>query len=127
MFLQYLIFMYNKLDYPCILSIIMIKYPLLRSEEVKLLANIKSAKKRNIIAQKKTANNRVRKSEIKTYIKKFDEAVENGNTDEARELLKIIDKKLKKAALKNIVHKNAASRKVSVLTRKLNEKMNEAV
>lgn len=91
------------------------------------MANIKSAKKRNIIAQKKTANNRVRKSEIKTYIKKFDEAVENGNTDEARELLKIIDKKLKKAALKNIVHKNAASRKVSVLTRKLNEKMNEAV
>lgn len=127
MFLQYLIFMYNKLDYPCILSIIMIKYPLLRSEEVKLLANIKSAKKRNIIAQKKTANNRVRKSEIKTHIKKFDEAVENGNTDEARELLKIIDKKLKKAALKNIVHKNAASRKVSVLTKKLNKKVNEAV
>lgn len=127
MFLQYLIFMYNKLDYPCILSIIMIKYPLLRSEEVKLLANIKSAKKRNIIAQKKTANNRVRKSEIKTHIKKFDEAVENGNTDEARELLKIIDKKLKKASLKNIVHKNAASRKVSVLTKKLNKKVNEAV
>ena len=119
--------MYNNFDYPCILYIIMIKYLLLRSEEVKLLANIKSAKKRNKIAQKKTVNNRARKSEIKTYIRKFNESVENNNIDEARELLKIIDKKLKKAALKNVVHKNAASRKVSVLTKKLNGKVNESV
>ena len=118
--------MYNNFDYPCILYIIMIKYPLLRSEEVKLLANIKSAK-RNKIAQKKTVNNRARKSEIKTYIRKFNESVENGNLDEAKELLKIIDKKLKKASHKNVLHKNAASRRVSVLTKRLNKKINEAV
>ena len=103
------------------------KISFVKIEEVKLLANIKSAKKRNKIAQKKTINNRAKKSEIKTYIRKFNESVENGNTDEAKELLKIIDKKLKKAALKNVVHKNAASRKVSVLTKKLNRKVNEAV
>ena len=91
------------------------------------MANIKSAKKRNKIAQKRTMENRARKSEIRTHIRKFNEFVENGNTDEARELLKIIDRKLKRAALKNVIHRNAASRKVSILTKRLNRKMNEAV
>ena len=105
----------------------MVKYLLLRLEEVKPLANIKSAEKRIRITEKKTVLNKGRKSEIKTYIKKFDVAIKNGNIDEARELLKVIDKKLKKATLKNVVHKNAAARKVSGLTKKLNSKVNEAV
>ena len=105
----------------------MVKYPLLRLEEVRLLANIKSAQERIQTTRKKTALNRSRKSEIKTYIKKFDLAIENENIEEARELLKIIDKKLKRAAHKNVVHKNAASRKISSLTKKLNNKINEAM
>ena len=100
---------------------------MLTLEEVILLANIKSAKKRILITNKKTVLNRSRKSEIKTLVKKFDVAIDNGNIDEARELLKLIDKKLKKAAHKNVVHKNAVSRKVSTLTKKLNNKINEAV
>ncbi|MCF6460626.1 30S ribosomal protein S20 [Clostridium sp. Cult3] len=84
------------------------------------MANIKSAKKRIRTTEKRTAINKSRKSEIKTYIRKFDTAIENGNVEEARELLKIIDKKLKKATHKNIIHKNAASRKISHLTKKLN-------
>lgn len=91
------------------------------------LANIKSAKKRIQTTKKKTALNRSRKSEIKTYIKRFDLAIEEGNVEEAQELLKIIDKKLKRAAHKNVVHKNAASRKISSLTKKLNTKINEAI
>ncbi|NLJ99525.1 MAG: 30S ribosomal protein S20 [Tissierellia bacterium] len=91
------------------------------------MANIKSAVKRIRVSERKAAVNKIRKSEIKTYIKRFDIALENNNTDEARELLKTIDKKLKKAALKNTVHKNAASRKVSKLTKRLNDKVNEAV
>lgn len=101
----------------------MIKYFLLDYEEVKLLANIKSAKKRILITEKKTAMNKARKSEIKTYIKKFDTAVENGNFDEAKTLLQAIDKKLKRAAHRNIIHTNNASRKVSRLTKKLNNAM----
>ena len=105
----------------------MVKYLLLRTEEVKELANIKSAKKRIKIARKRTALNRSRKSEIKTYIKKFNLALENDNIDEAKELLKVIDRKLKRASHKRVIHKNAASRKITSLTRKLNEKMKEAV
>nr|WP_154484295.1 30S ribosomal protein S20 [Anaerosalibacter bizertensis] len=91
------------------------------------VANIKSAKKRIGITARKTEVNKARKSEIKTYIKKFDEAVENDNLDEARELLKLIDKKLKKAVVKNTIHKNTASRKVSNLTKRLNAKEDKAM
>ncbi|NLY86382.1 MAG: 30S ribosomal protein S20 [Tissierellia bacterium] len=87
------------------------------------MANIKSAKKRILITKKRTARNKARKSEIKTYIRKFEDALANKNFDEAKELLKIIDKKLKRAAHKNVIHKNNASRKISRLTKKLNNAM----
>lgn len=85
-----------------------------------MVANTKSAKKRVLIIKKRTARNKARKSEIKTYIRKFENALADKKFDEARELLKIIDKKLKRAAHKNVIHKNKASRKISRLTRKLN-------
>ncbi|HZH92815.1 MAG TPA: 30S ribosomal protein S20 [Tissierellaceae bacterium] len=87
------------------------------------MANIKSAEKRILVTAKKTALNKSKKTEIKTYIKKFESAVANGNFDEARALLKVIDKKLKRAAHKNIVHDNAAARKISRLTKALNKAM----
>ena len=46
------------------------------------MANIKSAKKRIGVIEKKTALNRVRKSQIKTAIRRFDEAVASGNKDD---------------------------------------------
>lgn len=85
------------------------------------MANIKSAQKRILITEKRTAINTAKKSEIKTYIKKFDAAVDNGNLEEAKVLLKAIDKKLKRAAHKNLMHMNNASRKVSRLTKRLNK------
>lgn len=87
------------------------------------MANIKSAKKRIDVARKKTELNKANKTAIKTYIKKFEIALENGNIDEAKELLKVVDKKLKKAAHKNVLHKNSASRKLSSLNKKLNNAM----
>lgn len=87
------------------------------------MANIKSAKKRIDITIKKTELNKAAKTAIKTNIKKFETALENENIDEAKELLKVVDKKLKKAAHKNILHKNSAARKLSSLTKKLNKAM----
>lgn len=89
--------------------------------EVKVLANIKSAKKRIDIARYRTELNKSKKTEIKSYVKKFDSAIDNGNIEEAKELIKVIDKKLKKATHHNILHKNASSRKLSHLTKKLNK------
>ncbi|KPU27917.1 30S ribosomal protein S20 [Caloranaerobacter sp. TR13] len=85
------------------------------------MANIKSAKKRIKVIEKRTAINRRRKSEIKTYIRKFNEALENGNIEEAKNLLRLVEKKLYRAASKGTIHKNAASRKVSRLAKRLNE------
>lgn len=58
------------------------------------MANIKSAKKRILVIDKKTAINRSRKSEIKTFIKKFEVALENGEVEKAKEYLKEIEAKL---------------------------------
>ncbi len=84
------------------------------------MANIKSAKKRTKVIAKKTANNKIRKSIVKTAEKRFLEAVESGNKELALEKFKLVEKAIDKAASKNILHKNAAARKVSKLAKKLN-------
>lgn len=85
------------------------------------MANIKSAKKRILTIDKKTAVNKSRKSEIKTYIKKFEDALKLGEMEKAKELFKSVEKQLSQAAAKNTIHKKAASRKVSRLARRLNK------
>lgn len=84
------------------------------------MANIKSAKKRTKVIAKKTANNKVKKSIIKTCEKRFLEAIEAGDKELAIERFKQAEKAIDKAAAKNILHKNAAARKVSRLQKKLN-------
>ncbi|EGS30666.1 ribosomal protein S20 [Peptoniphilus sp. oral taxon 375 str. F0436] len=58
------------------------------------MANIKSAIKRVDIARKNEARNRSLNSGVKTAIRKFNEAIQAGNKDEAKDLLKVADKKL---------------------------------
>ncbi len=84
------------------------------------MANIKSAKKRIGVIEKKTAQNRVRKSQIKTAIRRFDEAVAAGNKDEAQAKFQAAQKRIYQVASKGTIHKNAADRKVSKLANKLN-------
>lgn len=84
------------------------------------MANIKSSLKRIDVAKRNTLRNKARKSEIKTYIKKFEAAVEAGNLDEAREIFKVVDKKLKQAQNKNVIHKNRVAATTSKLAKKLN-------
>ncbi len=84
------------------------------------MANIKSAKKRILVNDKKNAINKARKSEIKTYIKKFEASIEENNVEEAKEVLIILQKKLSRASAKSTMHSNAASRKISRLTKRLN-------
>lgn len=88
--------------------------------EVKRLANLKSAKKRIRVTERKTKVNRRRRNEVKTYTRLFNEAIENANVEEAQELIKVLDKKLKKAVQAGIIHQNKASRELSRQTKKLN-------
>ncbi|MDR1773392.1 MAG: 30S ribosomal protein S20 [Clostridioides sp.] len=84
------------------------------------MANIKSAKKRIKVIDKKTALNKARKSQIKTAIRKFENAVANGNIEDATINFKSAQKKIQQVASKGTIHKNAAARKVAKLASKLN-------
>ena len=90
------------------------------------MANIKSAIKRIDVTKKETLKNKSRKSEIKTYIKKFELDLEENNLEVANELLRKIDKRLKQATLNSVFHKNAASKKVSKLSKKLHDASTQA-
>ena len=84
------------------------------------MANIKSAKKRIKVINKKTAQNRRIKEMIKSTLKDFERAVAEGDMDKAAELRTVAEKKLKKAAAKHTISKQAASRKVSQVTKRFN-------
>ena len=84
------------------------------------MANIKSAKKRIKVTEKKTLENKMVKSALKTAIKKFEAAVAANNADEAKALFVNATKSIDMAAQKGVVHKNMAARKKSRLAAKLN-------
>jgi len=85
------------------------------------LPNIKSAKKRVIVTETKTLQNKMFKSAYKTAVKKYQAAVEANNADEAMALYKAVVKKVDQAAAKGIIHKNEAARKKSQFTLMLNK------
>ena len=84
------------------------------------MANIKSAKKRIKVIDKKTARNIRVKNHIKEAEKAFLAAVETGDVAEAEKAFQRAEKKFMQAAAKGTFHKNTASRKVSRFERKLN-------
>ena len=85
------------------------------------MANIKSAKKRINVINKKTLVNRRVKNNLKAIIKNFNKALAAKDFDTAKEKLGLAEKKLMQAAAKNTIHKNAASRKVSRMTKAYNK------
>ena len=84
------------------------------------MPNIKSASKRDQLAKARNAQNKARKSELKTVIKKFDAAVAEGNREAAVSTYKVAVKAVDRAAAKNLIHKNNAAHKKSGMTVKLN-------
>jgi len=91
------------------------------TEEVFGLPNIKSAKKRVLVAEARNARNKAEKSALKTAIKKFEAAAVDGDRTEAEGTYKVAVKAIDKAAAKGLMHKNNAAHKKSALTLKLNK------
>lgn len=85
------------------------------------MANIKSAAKRAEIAKVRTLRNASIKSSLKTAVRRFLESLQTANTDDAKISLVKACRALDKAVTKGILHKNAAARRKSRLTRKYNE------
>lgn len=85
------------------------------------MPNIKSAKKRVELSKVAYENNKADKSELKTAIKKFEASLVAGDRAAAEAAYKLAVKKVDQAVIKGILHKNAAARKKSSMTLKLNK------
>ena len=84
------------------------------------MANIKSAKKRILVNQKKDDRNKSIKSAVKTSIKKVEAAVVAKDKEAAVVALANAISTIDKAATKGVYHKNNAARKVSRLSKAVN-------
>lgn len=82
------------------------------------MPNIKSAKKRVLVTDKKALQNKVVKTNLKTVLKKVDAAIEK-KADNSAEVIRLAIKKVDQAAAKNVMHKNTASHKKAALMKKL--------
>ncbi len=80
------------------------------------MANTKSAKKANRAATRRATVNKNRLSSIRSTVRKVEEAIVAGKKSDAETALKSAGPALVKGAQKGVMHKNAASRKVSRLT-----------
>ena len=84
------------------------------------MANIKSAKKRILVAEVRTERNKAIRSKVKTYVKKVDAAIAAADKAAAEEALKAAISEISKAESKGVYHANTASRKISRLTKAVN-------
>jgi small subunit ribosomal protein S20 len=80
------------------------------------MANTKSAKKAVRQIERRTTVNRQRRSKMRTFVRKVEEAIVAGDQVAAQTALAVAEPILMRAAQKGIVHRNTASRKVSRLT-----------
>lgn len=83
------------------------------------MANTSSAKKATRKIAARTEVNKARRSRMRSYVRKFEEAVASGDKTAAVEAFKVVEPEIMRAATKGIVHKNTASRKVSRLAARL--------
>ena len=83
------------------------------------MANTSSAKKATRKIAARTEVNKARRSRMRSFVRKFEEAVASGDKAAATEAFKVVEPEIMRAATKGIVHKNTASRKVSRLAARL--------
>jgi small subunit ribosomal protein S20 len=84
------------------------------------MANSPSAKKRARQAVRRTAINKSRRSRVRTFIRKVEEAIAAGDRGAALEALKAAQPEIMRGAVKGVLHRNTASRKVSRLHHRVN-------
>ena len=83
------------------------------------MPNIASAKKRVRRTAKRTAINISRKSRIRNFTRKVEEALTKGDKKAAEAALKAAEPEIMRGVSKGVIHKNTGSRKVSRLTKRL--------
>jgi small subunit ribosomal protein S20 len=83
------------------------------------MANTTSAKKATRQIARRTAVNKSRRTRVRGFIRKVEEAIEGGDQIAAAEALKAAQPELMRAASKGVFHSNTASRKISRLAKRV--------
>ena len=83
------------------------------------MANTPSAKKRIRNTLRKTDTNKSRRSRIKTFVRKVEDAIGSKDSKSAMESLKAAQPEIMRGVTKGIFHKNTASRKISRLSSRI--------
>jgi small subunit ribosomal protein S20 len=83
------------------------------------MANTASAKKAARKIARRTEVNKARRSRMRTFLRKVEEAIASGDKSVAAEALRVAEPILMRAAQAGVVHRNTASRKVSRLARRI--------
>jgi len=83
------------------------------------MANHKSAEKRIRQTEKRTATNRARRSRIRTFTKKVEEAIATGDKNAAQAAFKDAQPELHRGVTKGVLHKNTVARKLSRLNARI--------
>jgi small subunit ribosomal protein S20 len=83
------------------------------------MANTKSAKKAVRVSERKTAINKNRRSRMRTYIRKVEEAIATGDKSSAETALREAQPEIMRSAQKGVLHRNTASRKISRLSARI--------
>lgn len=79
------------------------------------MANSPQSKKRARQIERRTDVNKARRSRIRTYLRKVEEAIASGDAAAAKDALQAAQPELMRGVTKGVVHKNTASRKISRL------------
>ena len=80
------------------------------------MANSPSARKRIRQTERRTAVNKARRSRIRTFLRKVEEAIASGDAAKATDALRAAQPEIMRGVTKGVLHKNTASRKVSRLS-----------
>lgn len=83
------------------------------------MANTRSAKKMVRKIERRTDVNVMRRSRVRTYLRRVEEAIASGNPDAARDALRAAEPELMRGAQKGAFHRRYASRKVSRLAQRV--------
>ncbi len=83
------------------------------------MANTLQSQKRARQAKRRTDINKARRSRIRTFLRKVEEAIATGNADAASAALKAAQPELMRGVTKGVVHKNTAARKMSRLSARI--------
>jgi len=83
------------------------------------MPNIASAKKRVRTTAKRTAQNTSRKTRVRGFIRKVEEALSSGDAAKAKAAMQAAEPEIMRGVSKGVLHKNTASRKVSRLSKRV--------